>query len=101
MNTFEYLTNWDIELVKKIVKHLNDFGVISDEDSYGISSTLIEKWSDSCTDYLIQHGYEGGPLSIIGEYVQGYGAVYGLYDTLGISHKAAYEYINKLATSKL
>lgn len=71
MNTFEYLTNWDIELVKKIVKHLNDFGVISDEDSYGISSTLIEKWSDSCTDYLIQHGYEGGHYLLLASTFRG------------------------------
>ena len=88
-------------LVKNVVEHLNEFGIVSDEDGYGLPSTWIESWSEACTDYLKTHGYEGGPLSDIGEYFQGYGAVYGLFNTTGISYKAAGEYITKLATSKM
>ncbi|MBB1282256.1 hypothetical protein [Pseudoalteromonas sp. SR41-1] len=101
MSTLDHLTNWDIELVKKVVDHLNEFGIVSDEDGYGFPSTWIERWSDACTDYLKIHGYKGGPLSDIGEFFSGYGAVYGLYNTTGISYKSAGEYITKLATSNM
>ncbi|KAF7763116.1 hypothetical protein PUND_b0451 [Pseudoalteromonas undina] len=101
MSTLDHLTNWDIELVKKVVDHLNEFGIVSDEDGYDFPSTWIERWSDACTDYLKIHGYKGGPLSDIGEFFSGYGAVYGLYNTTGISYKSAGEYITKLATSNM
>lgn len=100
MNTFDDLLNWDVELVKKVVKHLNNLGIVSDEGKYGLPSTWIERWSDAWTDYLKEYGYEGGPLFPTGKYFHGYGAIYGLYNTVGINYEYAMQYINNLADSK-
>jgi len=59
----EWLESLDPEELGAIVGKLNNNGRVTDECGVGISSTVIEKWSDKDTDFLIEHGYTGGRLT--------------------------------------
>ncbi|BCD97724.1 hypothetical protein [Marinagarivorans cellulosilyticus] len=101
MTTLEYLSNWDIDQIRKVACHLDKFGVVSDEDGYGLPSIWIEKWSDECTGYLRNYGYKGGSLCTIGKYLNGYGAVYGLFDQNKLRAETALEYLIELASRNM
>ncbi|WP_339430492.1 hypothetical protein [Pseudomonas sp. EA_65y_Pfl2_P78] len=53
------LSNADIQTIVSI---LNTQGRVTDEYGTGISSTVVERWDESCTSYLRSHGYTGGEL---------------------------------------
>jgi len=99
MSTLEELLNWEKEIVESVANHLNEKGIVSDEDGYGLPSTWIEGWTNGHTDYLKKHGYKGGVLSHVGKYVSNYGAVYALYDEEQSTYEEAMNYIEKFAKS--
>lgn len=63
----EWLQSIDSEVLDAIVGKLNANGRVTDECGVGISSTVIEDWSDEDTDYLRKHGYTGGNLTKVTE----------------------------------
>ena len=87
------------ERIEYLVTRLNEDGMVSDEDnSVGISSTMLERWSEECTEGLRKNGYFGGDLLCIGRYFCGHGAVYVLYDTENISYEEAMAYLETLGS---
>ena len=82
-------------MVNCLVKKLNENGMISDEDNdLKISSTMLEYWTDECTDYLHKNGYTGKSLTFIGGYFEGHGAIYVLYDQ-SIGYEEAKHYLEE------
>ena len=87
-------------IVEYLVTTLNATGIVSDEDNnVGISSTMIERWSDDCTDYLRENGYTGGELTDDGGYFPGHGAIYILYDKQPVTYEEAREYLEQLGST--
>ena len=79
IDTIEILRRWyneSPEIIGNIVEKLNVHGLVSDECGFGISSTMVEKWDDRCSQFLENCGYDGGRLAKTGKYIDGYGSVY-------------------------
>ena len=84
-------------MVEYLVTTLNTTKLFSDEDNnVGVSSTMLEHWSDECTEYLRENGYTGGELFCIGKYFSAHGAIYVLFDRQGVTYEEANEYLERL-----
>lgn len=84
IDTIEILRRWyneSPEIIGNIVEKLNVHGLVSDECGFGISSTMVEKWDDRCSQFLENCGYDGGRLAKTGKYIDGYGSVYVVFDS--------------------
>ena len=85
------------DMIEYLVTKLNEDGMVSDEDNnVGISSTMLENWSEEYSERLRRDGYLGGELFCIGKYFCGHGAIYVLYDTENVSHEDATDYLETL-----
>lgn len=49
----------------------------------------MEAWNTSCDEFIQNKGFEGGKLSCIGKMIEGYGAIYLLYDTEQLTYDQA------------
>ncbi len=80
--------------LSKIIEQLNNSGIILDEDTPSFNSTVIEKWEESCDDFLRNLGYCGGNLQVEGKYYNNHGAVYALFDEDIYDYSEAREYMD-------
>lgn len=64
----------------EIIATINHIGFITDEDGTYATSTLIENWSDKCSEILIQNGLSDSDLTKYAEFISDAGAIYILYD---------------------
>lgn len=78
--TLQILQGWNSGSLSLVIDALNKKGVITDEESTGLSSYMIEHWNEACTEYLLIHGYAGGKIKTCAKYFPHLGAVYALYD---------------------
>lgn len=100
VNTLEILKDWNNQ---KILNHfiliLNDKRIILDDenDFRGISKSLLEKWDENCTKYIIEKGYDNtqSTMSCLGFEVKNRGFVYALYDTKHFNNIEVKNYIQK------
>ena len=99
-NTLEILKDWNNQ---KILNHfiiiLNDKRIILDEenDFRGIARTMIEKWDEKCTKYIIEKGYNNtqAVMHYLGFKVENRGFVYAIYDAEYLSKCEVENYIQK------
>lgn len=96
MNVLEVLENWDSQGVQSVISLLNSQGIVSDEDGTGLSSTIIESWSDECEQYLRGQGYVGGKIRICGKFFEQHGAIYALYNTSIVEFEDSYKYLESV-----
>lgn len=81
MDTLEILETWSEEDLCRLVARLNRDGIVCDEDGLGLSSLMVEFWSEECEEYLMRHGYRGQRIQTCGRFLPAHGAVYALYDS--------------------
>ncbi|MDP3269806.1 MAG: hypothetical protein Q8M40_12290 [Legionella sp.] len=93
MNILEVLKKWDSQAIQSVISLLNSQGIVSDEDDTGLSSTMMENWSDECEQYLRSHGYIGGEIRVCGKFSNDHGAIYALYNTLIVEFEDSYKYL--------
>jgi hypothetical protein len=79
----------DANLLKLLASHLNAVGYVTDEDEFLLGAALVEHWSEGCTDHLRFFGFDGSSLICIGQFFEGHGAIYLLYDPSKLSYEAA------------
>lgn len=93
MNVLNILENWDSSLVQNLVSSLNRNSIVSDEEHNGLSSTMVEHWTEGCDAFLENKGYEGGKLKISSKYFSSRGQIYVLYDSSALSAEDAYNHM--------
>jgi len=101
-NTIDILKEMDSSSILALINKLNLDGIFSDEDEgiYLVSPSM-EKWCESCTDYLQRNGYNGGTLEVSGHFFPNHGAIYVIFDTTRHEHKSAREYMDKIVESSI
>ncbi len=77
--TLKVVKNSSDEHLKKIAKHLNDYGIINEVESFTLP--YLEYWTVECDNHLKDYGYKGGDLDSITEYYDGIGNCGVLFDT--------------------
>lgn len=87
--------------VQALIDALHADGIVFDESGLGLSSLMIERWSDGCEEFLRRVGYAGGPLSTGGKYFDGYAAIYMLYDTGALVHEAACKALDEFGAGQM
>ncbi len=94
LSTLEILQEWrGTSDLNALVSTLNTSGIITDEDSTGLSSTMIEAWTADCEAFVRSCGYTGGTIGTVGNFFDEHGAIYALYDSGRIDHKAAHTHL--------
>ncbi len=91
--TIDTLKKWDQSSLNGLISSLNTDHIVSDEDGIGLSSIMVEDWSEECDDYLRSRGYVGGEIQTHGAYFSHHGAVYVIYDEDHVTYEEASEYI--------
>lgn len=99
MNTLELLESSDHERIQLLVNLLSrdGEGIVSDEDDGGLTSTMIENWTDDCEKFLRTQGYTGGEIRTCGKFFSEHGAIYALYNTSLIEFEEAYKYLESVS----
>ena len=94
-----YKTLLEIEAaeLKRVADQLNLTGLATDEDGLCLSSSLVEHWSDDCTELLRDHGYQGGKLLVTGRFFNHCGAIYLLYQSSSHSLEDAQRELERAA----
>jgi hypothetical protein len=87
------LSNLPDSEIEKVLIQLNKEHIVLDEHSNFLSSDLIEYCSKEVARLLRKHGYSGGPLKVAGQFFEGHGAVYALYDSRILKREKAIEYM--------
>lgn len=98
VSALEILKGWGKQEINSLVSLLNEYGMISDEEHTGLSSTMVERWSDECEVFLRNNGYVGGEISSSGKYFNESGAIYALYDTDKHDIESAHEHLVSIKT---
>lgn len=93
MDVLSTLQQWDTQETQKLVLALNSKSIVSDEDETGLSSTMVENWTDSCETFLRNNGYTGGEIKQCSKYFENHGAIYALYDSADLNYEKAVKYI--------
>lgn len=91
--TLRIVKSTSTEHLKQIAKHLNDYGIIEESDSFVLQ--VLEFWTIECDKHLETCGYTGGRLKPASEYCDGIGNCCVLYDT-----KKYAEYDERLSCPK-
>jgi len=97
MKTIKILKDWNQIKLDELIGTLNINHLVSDEDSKGLSSTMIEGWSNECDSYLRSNGYTGGKLNTHSSFLPDHGAVYVVFDESQISYDDASKYLIDVA----
>ncbi len=92
------LKEWDSSALMALISKLNIDHISSDEDSVGLSSTIIEAWSYKCTDFLRENGFTGDELTTTGGYFPEHGAIYVIFDKDQVSYEDALTYLKEVAS---
>lgn len=96
IKTIESLKSCERETLSNLIGTLNVNHIISDDDLKGLSSAMIENWSEECDEFLRDNGYTGEQLRPHGKYYSAHGAIYVVCDESKISYEEATEYIKDI-----
>lgn len=99
MDTLEILETWNYEDLCRLVARLNRDGIVSDEDGLGLSSIMVEFWSEECEEYLRRSGYRGRRIQTCGRFLPAQGAVYALYDSGRRDYDQTFSYLLRVSKS--
>ncbi|WP_137936984.1 hypothetical protein [Chitinivorax sp. B] len=80
-DVYALLQEWEQPAINTLVTVLNESGIATDEDRLGLSSTMIEGWTDDCSRLLYERGYIGGEIRIGAKFFPESGAIYAVYDS--------------------
>lgn len=95
--TIDVLKSWGSDNTHQLAVFMNHNHIISDEDDLGLSSMMIENWTEECDQYLKKYGYNGGKIKKTGKFFPNIGAVYVLFDENKITYEAAIVYLKTVS----
>ena len=96
-NALMILKKWHPDRLNNLINILNTSRIASDKGRAGLSSAMIECWSEECDEFLREYGYSGGRLSPCGIFSHCAGAIYAIYDESSITYQETHEYLSCIA----
>ena len=97
--TIDLLKQWQQNgVLLAFITQLNRTGIVSDEENFGLSSTMVEGWEISCDIFLMTNGYSGGRIKKCVRYFDTKGNISSVYNSERVTAVQAKKYIAKFVT---
>ena len=97
----KYFNELEAKYIDELVDVINSEGIALVETSSFLSSIVVEKWNDECTDFLISKGLECESLCTTAHGCTHLGWIYALFDCSKCDYNDVRNYIDEHHKNKL